>query len=115
MATRDVGNIPVLVGGGYKTDPDTAVVMADTTALPCGIYEIRIVAGADATAVFQVQRRNAANGANVGVAPVLFAAAGQSAQYVLTFNLETNERVRVMMYATLGGHADVSMQYERLA
>jgi hypothetical protein len=115
MTLRSYGNPPVLVGEGIKADPTANTVMADTGTLPMGLYEMRIFAGADALAKFQIQRRNAANGANVGAAPILFAAAGQTAQYVLTVSLETNERVRVLMYASLSGNADVTIQYERVS
>jgi hypothetical protein len=116
MAFREFGNPP---RGPFSvaeaTNPTAGTVTADTGALPAGNYEVRVTVGASAAAQFLLQRRNAANGANVGDTVVLYAAAGQSGQYVFSFVLEASERVRVVMDDTLAaGTASCAINAEQL-
>lgn len=114
MAIRVPQNRPVLKSVAQATNPSSGNVMADTGALRAGNYEFRIFPGASATAEFAVQRRNSANGANVGDVVVLYGAAGQTGGYVLTYSLEADERIRVVMNASLTGTAAVAINGERL-
>lgn len=115
MAVRDFGNKPIVETEGVKTNPTTSTLMADTGALVAGIYEARVILGASAAASFQVQRRNAANGANVGDVPVIRVPASASGQYQITFELEASERIRVMMNANLTGDGEATLNVEKLA
>lgn len=114
MAEYVSRNKPFIETEGEKTNPTTSTVMADTGALPVGIYEFRIFFGATAAAHFQVQRRNAANDASVGDVPVIYAAAGQTGCYPFRLSLEVGERVRVMMDDNLTGGAACSINGEKL-
>lgn len=102
------------VTAGTQVNPDTTVVMADTTALVAGRYEVRVAMSASAAATFAIQRRDAANSANVGNVVVKRLAAGACAQFVYTFTIEASERVRVMMAASLTGSAEADIQVEKL-
>jgi hypothetical protein len=115
MAVSHFGNKPFLETEGEVTNPSDNDVVADTGALLPGIYEVRVTLGASAAAHYALQRRNAANDANVGVVPILYAAAGQSGQYVFRFSIETGERVVVAMDDALTGTASVILQWERLS
>lgn len=115
MAYRDYGNKPTLDAGAKETNPDTTDVMADSGALSAGIYDVRVIIGASAAAIFQVERRNADNDASVGDVVILYCAAGQSAQFALPYVLEEGERVRVMMNANLTGTAAAAINVERLS
>jgi len=114
MAARVQGNPPIIASGGELTDPADNALAADTGALSAGIYELRITVGASAAADVAVERRNAANGANVGAVPVIKVPAGQSGQYLFTFKLETSERVRVIMDDALTGTIAVTINGEKL-
>lgn len=114
MAERVPKNKPVLATAGETTNPADNAVVADTGALNEGVWEFRIYIGATAAAHFQVERRNAANGATVGAAPVFYAAAGQTGCYPLTIALEQGERVRVKMDDALTGDASVFINGEKL-
>lgn len=115
MSARVLKNKPLLASVAQATDPTSGTVMADTGAVTAaGLYEFRIFPGASATAEFAVQRRNAANGANVGDVVVLYAAAGQTGGYILTYSLEVGERVRVVMNEAVTGSAAVAINGERL-
>lgn len=114
MAERVPKNPPILETGGELTNPADDAVVADTGALTAGIYEFRVGCGATAAAHFAVQRRNAANGANVGDVVILYAAAGQTGMYPLTYKLEEGERVRVIMDDALTGGASVFINGEKL-
>jgi hypothetical protein len=114
MAQRAIKNKPFLETEGKQTDPDTTDVMADTGALTAGIWEFKVSLGASAAATFLVQRRNAANSDDVGDVPVVYVPAGATGQYVYTFEIETGERVRVMMEANLTGTAAAVLNYEKL-
>lgn len=89
---------------GEKTNPIDDALVADSGAVVYGgIYEVLVTIGASAAADVQVQRRNAANDANVGDTPVIKVPAGQSGQYRFWFNLAASERVRVVMDDALTG------------
>lgn len=114
MAGRALGNKPLIKSEGEKTNPALNLLMADTGALAAGTWELRFTVGASAAADFQIQRRNAANTANVGDVVILKGPAGQSGQYIFTFHLEVNERVRVVMDDALTGTAAVAINGEKL-
>jgi hypothetical protein len=115
MAVRADGNPPILASEGQKSNPTTATLMADTGALKAGLYEVRLIIGANDTAVFVFQRRNAANGANVGAVPVIYCAAGLSPEYVLLVTAEEGERFRVMMQTNHTGTAAATIQAEAMS
>ena len=95
---------------GEQTNPADDALMADTGALAyAGTYEVLVTIGASAAAHFQVQRRNAANAANVGSVPIAYGPAGQSGQYRFFFNIAAGERLRVVMDDALTGTAAVTI------
>jgi hypothetical protein len=112
MAVRDVGNRPILDTQGQLTNPTTSTLIADTGALPAGLYEIRVLMGASVAAQFLIARRDAGNSADVGDVPVVYTPAGQTSQIVLLYELEASERVRVMMNAAITGTAAATVQAE---
>lgn len=114
MARKDYGNPPVLDSAGKQTNPTTATVLADTGALVAGLYEVRVLLGASAAAIFALERRNAANGANVGDVPAIYVPAAGSLYAVFTYVLEASERLRVVMETNLTGTAAATLQVERL-
>lgn len=114
MADYAVGNKAVFKSVAEATNPTTGTVMADSGALTAGNYVVGVIVGQSAVARYTVQRRNAANGANVGDTLVLYGAAGQSGQYQLRTPLEAGERIRVVMTADLTGTSSVLVNTEKL-
>lgn len=114
MSVRDFGNRPLVDASNKETNPTTATAMADTGALSAGVYEMRIICGGSAAAIWNIERRNAANDAAVGDIVIVYTAAGQSAQFALTFELEASERVRVMLNTNLTGTAAAAINAEQL-
>lgn len=121
MAFRDLGNIPVLDTQGKLTNPADAALAADTGVLinannqRSKTFEIRVIVGASAAALWQIQRRNAANGANVTPSPfTIYTAAGQSAEYVILLPIAPGERVRVVSDGGFTGTGAASIQAEAL-
>lgn len=114
---RDIGNQALgPYTQGELTDPTAGTVTADSGAVALGgNYEVIVTLGASAPAQFQLQRRNAANGANVGNVPIIYGPAGQSGQYRFLYRLEPTERVRVVMDDNLTGTAVVSLNLEQLS
>lgn len=119
MAIYDVGNPSIVESEGIQVNPVAGTVMADSGPVQNLVganYEARIVFGASAAAVMQVERRNAANGANVGDVVVLFCGASSSEQVTLRYVLEPLERIRVTMQANLAaGSAAATVNLERLS
>jgi hypothetical protein len=108
------GNAPIFNSVAEATNPASGAVMADTGAVAFrGLYDVRVIIGASATATFDVQRRNAANNANVGSVVTLYAAAGQSSEFILTYALDVGERIRVVMHASLTGTSTCAIQIEQ--
>lgn len=98
---------------GELTNPLDEALTADTGALDRGNYEFLITVGASAAADVRIERRNAANGANVGNTLVLKAPAGQSGQYRLLYSVDQGERVRVLMDDALTGTIAVGINGEQ--
>ena len=99
---------------GEKTNPDTTIVMADTGAIPAGIYEVLVSVSETALAEYAVQRRNVANDANIGDVVVFYGPANSGRDVPLRFEIEKDERVRVMMNASLTGDAVVHVTAQRV-
>lgn len=115
MAQRTASYAPVIDASAVETNPTTATILADTAALPSALYEVRCVVGSSVAAIFVLERRNAANGANVGDPVNLYAAAGQSGEYVFKFEVNKDERFRVRPQANITGTAAAALQVERIA
>lgn len=121
MAFREVGNVPILASAGKQTNAADQAVHADTGVLNDAnnqrtkLFEVRVVAGGSVAILWQIQRRNAANGANVSPSPYTFyTAAGQSAEFVLLTPIAPGERVRVTTDGGYTGTGAATIQAEAL-
>lgn len=115
MAFRSL-NAAVRNSQGIQTNPTTATVLADTGAVAGGLYDVKIIVGSSVAATFEVQVRDSANAANVGSTHIVYVAAGQSAQFVLSnVGLNPNERVRVLPQANITGTAAANVFVHRAA
>jgi len=97
---------------GEQTNPAAAFVLADTTALPAGTYDI-VLTGMLTLAAglrFDFQHRNAANAANIN--EWVFRTAGESVRYRLSLAIAENERFRVLNQATPGAGEIVQWSIE---
>lgn len=115
MALRQAGYPVVRDSQGEKTNPTTATVLADTGELAGGIYEITIVSSASALGEFQVERRNAANDATVGDVIHFYSPANTTVSFIFPFEIEPDERVRVIPQTNLTGDAVVTIIAQRVA
>lgn len=110
---RAYTNLPTHYSEGTVTNPDGSTdLLADTGALDKGIYSTVVTAGASAAMVLNVQHRNAADSGNIGVVQI-HTPADVSGQWVLSFNVAANERIRLLPDA-LTGTADGNIELERL-
>jgi hypothetical protein len=78
------------------------------------VYEVLVVFSASATAVFQVERRNAANDATVGDVPIVLVAANTPVAIPFRFEAENGERFRIMMQTNLTGDAYGTITAQRV-
>ena len=97
---------------GAQNNPADNTVLADTSTLGPGTYEVRVLAGADAAAVIDVEHRNAANDGTdfahrMYVGPT-------SGMYLFAFTVTAGERIRVLMGGALTGNAAASIQIREL-
>lgn len=129
MAQRQA-NYPLYVDQvATATNPSSAQVMADTGPLGAaktkddtttayyggeGLYEILVSASASAAAVFTLQRRNTANGANVGDTFTFRVPAGATTAIPFRLEAASGERFRVVMGAALTGDAEASIIAQRV-
>lgn len=114
MAVWGEGNPPIgPKSEGAKSNPTNTTLMADSGAVPVGgLYRAYIGISGTAAGTFTIQRRNAANGANVG--DTLTKYVNGIAQFVYTFTLVASERVRVVMGADLTGDAACDIWLEQV-
>jgi hypothetical protein len=120
MAFRDLGNKPLLDTQGLQTNAADQTVHADPGVLNANgarrkFFEVRCICGGSVAAVWQLQRRNAANGANVAPSPYTFyTAAGQSSEFVVLIQVEETERIRLTNSGAITGTTAGSLQIEAL-
>jgi hypothetical protein len=116
-----LANYPIIANSAGTTTNPSATVMADTGALQSGsggynngggIYEILVTASATAAAPFTLQRRNAANGANVGSTFVFRCPANSTVAVPFRLEAEANERFRVL--CTVTGDAEAGIMVQRV-
>ena len=105
---------------GEQTNPTTSTVMADTghRALftgGTGFYEVLCAASTTANAQFQLEVRNRANDATVGDAHVFYCPANQTVAVPFRVQLESEQRLRIMMNANLTGDAAATVVAQRVA
>lgn len=100
---------------GPQTNPTTATVLADTGALPSGMYQVFIIGGCSVAAKMNVEHRNSENTASVSDNITLRLAAGQSAQFALKFAINTNERIRIVPQAAITGEGEAAVQVFRIS
>jgi len=91
---------PVIDSQGAKVNPTTSTVVADTGALPAGIYSVVVISTSTVDTQFVVQRRDAANATTVDDAQVYTVLAGATIGLPFTFAVLVNERIRVLPNAT---------------
>lgn len=116
MAVRNASYQPIWAETTSASNPIDGQVMADTGALPLGgIYEVRVIPGATATAAFFLQRRNAANTATVGDPIVFRTVANQTSQFVVLMDALNGERFRVVMNGGVTGTAEAAIQVQNTA
>lgn len=101
---------------GVQTNPVLDAILADTAALPAGKYLFQVFISSSVVAAFEVEHRNAANGANVFSQRVHVPASDTSRlpgpAFVLTMAL--NERVRVRNVAALTGNVQAQIARTRI-
>lgn len=120
MAQR-ASNYPVVRDSqGEQTNPTTSTVLADTGELDAeegggGIYEVLVVASCTVAAEFVVQVRNTANDGNVGDTHVFYVAASTPAAVPFRFEIERDQRIRVLPNAAITGDAVASVFAQRVA
>ncbi len=115
MAMRQVGYGPVIDSTGEQTNPTIlGAALADTGALPAGVYEVRVTLAASAAAKFAVEHRNAANDAVVDDICVIYIPAGVTAMYLFDFTANLSERFRIKMVADLTGTAAAHIIAKRI-
>lgn len=93
---------------GSSATPAAGTVLADTGAQSAGNYVILVTYGADFavsvnTNAFEIQRRDAANAANIWTIMSSIAAGSQGFIQSLNVTLALNERIRVVQYQNSPG------------
>lgn len=119
MAGRK-GNYPPISGSVGTTNNPAGTVLADTGAISTGtgygavtgggVYEILVTASGDASGTFTLQRRNAANGANVGTTFIFRCPANNTVGLVFRLEAESGERFRVICTGTGNFEATIIAQ-----
>lgn len=93
-------NVGTPASAGEVVNPGAGAVMADTGALAAGTYTFTVWGGGNATHIFRIQRRDAANAADIWSAIVASGLVPSVWQFRIT--LAANERVRCVSAGVAG-------------
>lgn len=115
MSERQANSPAVNASEGELTNPADESVTADSGVLPAGQYEAFAVVSVSANAQVKFQHRNAANDANVFEGIGLYVLANSSVPIAWHFNLDKNQRVRIVMDDALTGTIWASLCMKRVA
>ena len=115
MAVRQGNAEPVVASAGELTNPTTSTDLADTGAMPGGIYEVTAIASCTVAGEILVTRRNAADSADVGTGVIWYIAAGVPYGFPLKFALEPNERIVMRPNANITGVAVGNLIAQRIS
>lgn len=95
---RQSNEPPVSASEGEQTNPIDEAILADTGALPPGIYEVLALVSASANSQVKMARRNTANSADISpVIGGLYVPANQTVPFAWKFPLNKNERIVLRM------------------
>ena len=116
MANLIAGEAPTWSTIGAVTAISTATALADTGAIgSVGTYLARVIVSVDATAVLNLQWRNAANDAS-NKEQRLYYGASQRDGFLFPFRVDAvNERLRLIPNANATLNACASIIWERIA
>lgn len=98
MAMWSPGAYPVLDTQGEKSNPTPGTVLADTGALPGGVYHVTAIASSTSAAMAKwfIQSRDSANSANVGDVPTFYTYGTVTADVGLEMMVNEGGRFRIM-------------------
>lgn len=112
------------VFGGDTVAPAAGTVLADTTALPAGTYDVEILVASNGTTGFAeaiaLEHRNAANSANLATWPYLLIEGNATAgsfnwRHAFGYELGLNERIRLVKSgASTAGKSYVGLIFARI-
>ena len=109
--------VPGYFGGdwyteGWQASPLGGFVMADTKALPAGIYKIRLMNSSDANlsvGFFTMQHRNAANDTTIKEQYIGSYSATESVYDFGLLKFRSDERFRVIVRSNVTGNVQFSI------
>jgi len=81
--------------GAKKSNAAAAAIHDEDIAPENGSYEAAILVGGEAAQNWQLQHRDAANGANLFTADI-WSVTNQTGQYVWRFEMKKDERIRIV-------------------
>ena len=121
MAVKTISTTNVTATAGKQTNAGDQTVHADTGVLLAAAetkdkqFRVRSIVGGSVAAVWQIQRRDAANGSNVAPSPyTVYTAAGASLVVVLTTRIAPGERVRITNDGAITGTTAAAIDTEPL-
>jgi hypothetical protein len=113
-ASNTLQTSPTTTSGGQLTNPAAAAVIADTGQLGAGNWTILVIMGSENVAAaavsrsFDMQHRNAANGANIWANLISVGFAGGGNQiFAIRDTFAANERLRFIMGPTGSGALEI--------
>lgn len=106
----------VFGSAGLITNPSTTSDFGDSGNLAAGVWGVRVIAGGSVAAIWELQRRNAGDTANVSPSPYdFYTPAGQSGEYIWTVEVVADESIRLRLQAGVTGTAAGQIQLAKLA
>jgi len=116
MAFRDWGNPPILSTHAPETDPSTDTIVAEVTGLQNRLYEVRYCVGASTGAIWRLEHALSSGLGSTGYRDqvVVFTGSNQTAEYVMTYKAEANDRFRVVPLSSGTGTFAAKIQAEVL-
>ena len=97
--------------GSILTNPIATTVLVDTGALSAGRYLFSVSAESDVAWIYDIQHRNAANGANVAAQRRRPAAGSEDFLFPNKITIAENERVRLLLVNGVTGEVQACIFY----
>lgn len=104
---RAEGNNPIQSDEGIATDPSTATIVADTSTLAEGRYEVRWAIGASTVGIWRLEQALSTGLGSTGYRDqtVVYTVSQGSGEFIFSYQVEQGDFFRIVPQSSFTGNA----------